>query len=712
MEWNPHFKVDMQPSSDEEGAFELVLFADATTEKMSALNHNLPGIPEYRTKDLFKQHPEKPGLWRYSGRRDDIIVLSNGEKFNPVPMELMIQGHPALSGALVVGMGRIQAGLLVEVKPEFHEHGTQDSSLMEEIWPVVEMANQLVPGQGRIMPNKILVSGMTKPFIRAGKGTIVRRLTERLYEPEIESLYAAQYNASVRSLPSLQPTMKPVFEMSAVLHFVRSIIMDAFPEMKQLSDDDNLFSYGLDSLKMSQLVDHLKTALKATSKIEETYWIDSRLIYQNPSILKLSDVVYQFLNTGTQTGVGEETTSRTKKMDDLVSRYTEGLINNPGRKIRSDEPSIVAVIGSTGYLGPHIVASLLKYPSISKIYCLNRGKDAEQRTISALIEIGHLPTEDIQRLRFMVTDLGEPELGLEETNYAQLNSVVDAIIFNSWYPNFSLPLQSFEFPFLRGLRAIIDWSASSERHPLIAFVSSIAAVGNWPKVYPHQQIIPEKHAEDSNVALNMGYGESKCVAEQILARASKVAGVDVAIIRAGQIGGTASPNLGLWPVQGWLFALAKTANSLGVFPAQVSPLDWIPVDAFAAAAANIARSHGHFKTVRVFNVVHPNPVPWNLFFSTLQKRFGLQAAEVSLPQFLDRLHHATSGSDAKSLSDLETMKIYDFLRSLGDGREGDMKCQIDNAASVSEAIPPITEELLVAWLKTWDLKLESVKLNM
>lgn len=108
MEWNPVFKVEMQPSDDEPGAFELVLFADATTEKMSALNHNFPGVSVWRTKDLFKRHsdPSKSNLWSYYGRRDDIIVLPNGEKFNPVPMELLIQGHPLLAGALIIGMGR------------------------------------------------------------------------------------------------------------------------------------------------------------------------------------------------------------------------------------------------------------------------------------------------------------------------------------------------------------------------------------------------------------------------------------------------------------------------------------------------------------------------------------------------------------------------------------------------------------------------------
>jgi thioester reductase-like protein len=709
MEWNPHFKLDMQPSSDEEGAFELVLFADATTERISALNHNLPGVSEYRTKDLFKQHPEKPGLWKYSGRRDDIIVLSNGEKFNPVPMELLIQGHPAISGALVVGMGRLQAGLLVEVKLESQGHEADKKSLIENIWPVVEMANRLVPGQGRIIQSKILLSGVTKPFARAGKGTIVRKLTARLYESEIESLYAAQYDVPVRALPTLQPTMKPVFEMSAVLQFVRDILVDAFPEMNQLSDDENLFSYGLDSLRMSQLVSHLTTALKPTREMEDLSWIDSRLIYQSPSILKLSNVLYKFLNTGTLPDASDEATSRTKKMEDLVSRYTKGLVKTCGRRNRPNEPSVVAVLGSTGYLGPHIIASLLKCPSISKIYCLNRGKDAEQRTKSALIKIENLPEEGFQRLQFMVTDLGGPELGLDKTSYTHLVSVVDAIIFNSWHPNFSLPLQSFENPFLRGLRTTIDWSTSSERNPLVAFVSSIAAVGNWPKVHPDQQFIPERPAQDSNVALNMGYGESKCVAEQILARASAISGVDVAIVRAGQIGGTTSPNLGSWPLQGWLFALAKTAHTLGVFPAQVSPVDWIPVDAFAAAISNIARDHGNYETVRVFNVVHPVPVPWNLFLGTLQKRFGLEAVEVSLPQFLDHLHQAISNSDIASRSELGTMKIYDFLRSLGDGREGDMKCQSNNAGTVLRAIAPITEDLLVSWLEPWDLKLDGLR---
>ena len=75
MEWHPDFKCEMQPS--EEGAFEMVLVPEASTERSSALNRNFPGTKEYGTKDSFKPHPIKPNLWRFHGRRDDIVVLSS-----------------------------------------------------------------------------------------------------------------------------------------------------------------------------------------------------------------------------------------------------------------------------------------------------------------------------------------------------------------------------------------------------------------------------------------------------------------------------------------------------------------------------------------------------------------------------------------------------------------------------------------------------------
>lgn len=145
MEWNPNFRFEMQPSEHEKGTYEMVLFTDEATRSMSALNHNFPDIRTWRTRDLFLAHPTKPNLWQYYGRTDDIIVFSNSEKFNPVPAELKIQGHPAVAGALIIGMGRFQAALLIEPKPSVSE--TERISLIDSVWPTVEEANLVLPGK-------------------------------------------------------------------------------------------------------------------------------------------------------------------------------------------------------------------------------------------------------------------------------------------------------------------------------------------------------------------------------------------------------------------------------------------------------------------------------------------------------------------------------------------------------------------------------------
>jgi len=183
MEWNPHFKHEMQLAED--GAYELVLFTDASTEKRSALNHNLPGVSEWRTRDLFKPHPSKENLWQYYGRRDDIIVFSSGEKFNPVSRELMIGSSKLLSGVLVIGQGRLQPSLLLEPKPS---NVKDDPTLLEDIWPIVDRVNALIPVQGQIQRSKVHIVA-PNTFIRAGKGTIIRKLTENKLSKEIGQLY-------------------------------------------------------------------------------------------------------------------------------------------------------------------------------------------------------------------------------------------------------------------------------------------------------------------------------------------------------------------------------------------------------------------------------------------------------------------------------------------------------------------------------------------
>ncbi|KAF2832434.1 putative NRPS-like enzyme [Ophiobolus disseminans] len=695
MEWNPCFKLEMQLSDDQPNIFELVLFADESTRNMSALNHNMPGVTQYRTKDLFKQHPQKPGLWQFYGRRDDIIVLSNGEKFNPIPMELEVQSHSSLSGAMVVGQGRSRATLLVEPKPDNPDENRKD--LESVIWPHVEEANRLLPAQGRILRSNIIVAKPDKPFARAGKGTIVRRLTENLYESEIEAVYA-EGPAKVSAKGRMQPTMVPHFSKDTIVAFVRSILTDSYPDFANIEDDDDLFSHGLDSVMISVLLNNLKAGLGESSPNSDFEWLDTRTVYHNSSLSRLTDVLFHYLNSGNHPGFGV-TQSRTGAMKDLIFKYTQGIPALSTTVNESKGPYTVALVGSTGYLGPQILRSLMADRNVASIYCLNRSVDARERTTQELKKFGDDTTLKFDRVKFLLVDIGMPQLGLSTHDFAKLSQEVNTTVYNAWRPDLSLPLSSFEKPFFSGLRTIIDWSCTNPQRSRIVFISSIAAVGEWSKVFPHEPITPEAQIADTNVAMHMGYGESKCVAERVLQVAHEQCGIPVSIVRTGQIGGSSTGHM---PEQGWLLALCRTSKVLGVLPTHVAAVDWLPVDVLAQQISDVAAANESHDKYCVYNLVHREAQPWSLFLDTLSDRFGFGVERIGLPEWLYRLEERAR-EDAEGKYKLEALQLADFLRSLGEGRE-DMRCVCENIKGVSKVeVGPLSVELLEQWVRGWNL---------
>ncbi len=96
--------------------YELVIFRDPKLELSQAAFATLPSLQEFSPGDLYSEHPSKKGLWRYSGRIDDVIVFINGEKLNPITMEGIIESHNEVNSALIFGTGRLRSGLLLEMK--------------------------------------------------------------------------------------------------------------------------------------------------------------------------------------------------------------------------------------------------------------------------------------------------------------------------------------------------------------------------------------------------------------------------------------------------------------------------------------------------------------------------------------------------------------------------------------------------------------------
>ncbi|KAL9094401.1 MAG: hypothetical protein Q9165_003251 [Trypethelium subeluteriae] len=150
-----------------------------------------PSIQQYSADDLYSKHPTKSGLWLYEGRSDDIIILSNGLNLMPMDTEGALNALPSVKSALVCGRGRPHASLLVEaiVPPKTSK---ERSALVAEIWPTVERANTLVLFNAQIEKDFIIFCTLQKPMLKAGKGSVLRKATEDLYEPEFDKLYVSK----------------------------------------------------------------------------------------------------------------------------------------------------------------------------------------------------------------------------------------------------------------------------------------------------------------------------------------------------------------------------------------------------------------------------------------------------------------------------------------------------------------------------------------
>ena len=562
-EWLPAYGIAMQDTGD--GLYEMVIPRRPDSREYQGIFHTFPDCDIYRTNDLYTRHPTNPNLWKYYGRQDDVIVLSNGEKFNPVTMELIIETHPLVSRAVVIGQSRFQAGLLVEPRPNAPD---MDLDLfVEEIWPVVQAANQTIAAHGRVMKSKIGFASKAKPFKTTPKGTTQRRAVVREYEKEINDIYEKDFE------DDLQDCLPETLDQNSVAEYTRQAIARVL-ERTDIPVNQDLYSAGLDSLMTMQVAKVLQRGIQNRQPQVKPGAITPQTIYANPTVEQLASVIY-----GIVEGKAQASIPREEKIQRLVGKYTADLPEVRDNLTQSlpSSPSTVILTGSTGSLGTYLLHDLLNKPSILKVYCLNRS-DAESRQKKSMEDKGlHVEAGDwASKVEFLQASFGEFRFGLDEAKYQQLLDSVDTIIHNAWKVDFNHSVESFEDTHISGVRRFVDFGLNSRFNAHIHFVSSISTVGSWtPEM---GSVVPELPMEDSSVVLPQGYGESKHVAERICLEASRRSRVPTTVYRVGQIAGPTTSS-GEWNRHEWLPTVIATSKAMGKIPNRLGsmPVDWVPV---------------------------------------------------------------------------------------------------------------------------------------
>lgn len=466
-EWHPDYEVDMIHVHDD--IYELTVPNPSRLAWIHTCYHTFPEVDVWRTNDHYKRHPTNLNLFTFRGRGDDVIVLSNGEKFQPVTTESIIQGHPSVEGALVVGTGRFQPALIVEPKV----YPADAEAFIEEIWPIVQKANQEAAAHGKIFRGKIVLATPDKPFVRAGKGSIIRPKSTALYADEIEALFNDSVGDKELGVLSLQQ-VQDITALKASLSAYVSSILPGLPKCADGNKED-FFAHGLDSVQTIELASGLRALLHPHLNPTDLSTIAAKVIYANSTVDSLTEYISGLL--GMTTGIGGDMASkRVGRMKITLDKYTKGLSEarngfmrtNDGAHangnthqngisrangithINGTDPTLCVVLtGSTGSLGTQLLQALLKDPRVWKVVCLNRAEDALQRTQKALSQRN--VKIDLFKAEFHKAQFADAQFGLSDDVHDMLTNEVNVVVHNAWNVNFNQSLESFEGTYSRKL---------------------------------------------------------------------------------------------------------------------------------------------------------------------------------------------------------------------------------------------------------------------
>ncbi|PBL02838.1 acetyl-CoA synthetase-like protein [Armillaria gallica] len=652
-------------------AYELVMVANKFC-RPSVINTKVDGNDSYSTSDLFIPHPTKAGFWKIFGRTDDQIMHNTGEKTNPGPLENMLNQDPHVLASVFFGRGKFQAGVLIEPKTRFAFDPNDESKIAEfrnKIWPTVERINKFAPQHSRLFKEMILVAKPGKPFTYTAKNTARRQAILDDYSEEITAIYKTVEESTQANIP---PPLE--WDDISTKEFVRTVVFQVLSH--SISEDEDLFQHGCDSLQATWIRNTLLRALRDTAEFDTRQTTDN-FVYSHPSISQLATFLHSVAQ-GTHTpsvGLG----SRVENMHAMVSKYSKDspvMSKKHCGSLALKTGKVVLLTGTTGALGCHILASLVSDQTVGHIYAVNRpGKiSVQERQRRALID--HGIDINMEKVIMLEVDLSsESQLFSDE-----VTSSVTHIIHNAWRVDFNLGLSSFESN-IRGVRHLIELALTSKAR--LIYTSSIGVFQNAAEDHP----LTETHI-DPHIAEGTGYSESKWVSEELL---RLVSGLRYLVVRVGQLAG--GPR-GTWNPKEWVPSMIQSSTVLGCLPDDEQLVSWLPVHMAAQMIVDSVDISPH-----IMHLVHPNPIPWATIARIISRELNVNL--VSYTHWLEALENL-----AVHPTSLPAIRLLPYYRrsalALGwKNREAFGLPHLVTSSDKGQELSPLDKDEVENWLKYW-----------
>ncbi|KAH8170491.1 male sterility protein [Sarocladium implicatum] len=693
-----HPAAGLKPEHLDGDLYKAVFCRSTKEEERQTLFYVFPDVDRFETGDIYSRHPTKPDLWSYSGRADDLVVLSTGEKFNPLPAEAKINTSPLVRRSLMAGRGLPHPVLLVQRNGATTADMTLDE-IITALWPTVEETNTTMATQGRLLKEYVMILPENEEFALSSKGTIQRKASEDKF---------AVYIKSVGSAPVSNGSAAVVETMEDAAQLVKEVLA-SLCGFHEVDDDRDLFELGLDSAQAAQVSGRLREVANAWPR---DLGKGIAYFYKNPTVRGLAGKLLSPANNGTKSFDGTNSVE-SDAVDDglsmLVHKYTSGLEARERRPRRSDALTVI-LTGSTGNIGSHLLNRLIDDPLVNRIFCLNRATTGEAAQRDAYKRHRLQPRSPGKKtVQYFSVDLSQPLLGLSPADYESLQQEADLVLHNAWELNFTRPVELFEKTHIAGTRHLIDLCAGSRYDARMVFLSSIGAVNGQKDC---DTLITEEAASRDHKPADQGYSQSKAVAERVLLEACARGTVAGNIIRLGQIAGASGDEEGYWSTTDWAPRILVTSKVLGLVPRSLGPMsvvDWVPINEVPDILMDIVHTSTGSSTTGsdcpVHHIANPRRVAWEDIAPTAREHLGEKARLVNFHEWLDHLTKAASGGEIDR-EKLPAMALLGWLETLSSPEVTPRYLSVEKTQAISltlAGLEPVNGDMLRRWMREWGL---------
>ncbi|CEP11935.1 hypothetical protein [Parasitella parasitica] len=581
----------------------------------------------YDTQDLFIENPNFPGYFDYLGRRDDTLIMENGEKTNPVPMEATIRQSPMIEQVAVLGQSRQCTAALIQLNRDFAERFGPEE-IIATVHAAVKEANLECPGHSKLLPQMVKILPFNKTLPSTDKGTVMRKKAESAYQDVVDKLYRDFLEGPTSHTKTNAGDDTSTWTPEDTEDFLITCASEVLDVSRATFKDrtQSVFDFGLNSL----------LAIQLRNRIAEYFDdVPQNFLFQHPSI----ESMRQALMSGQGEDISEQIEKRYQQTQRLAESYIKKAkidFSRARNHYNERKGKVILLTGVTGSLGSFMLRDLLQDPTVEKVYCCVRGKnDQLQNRLYEAFETRSLDASllSTDRVEVLPMRFSEPFLGFTEERYYQLKEEITIVQHCAWLLNFNMPVDHFDKECIQPFYNLLKF-AYKEVNPMhVHFISSISA-----SAAAGTEIIEEPLPLDAHVAMPMGYAQSKFVVEILFNYLTAEKNFPCYIERLGQVCGD-SVN-GVWNVsEQYPLMFIGGGSVMHEMPNLDTVIDWITVDYAAASIADIMLRTANLPAnteQSIYHIVNPRLVMWSDVL-TAMKKSGMKFNTVEPAQWVEDL---------------------------------------------------------------------------